>query len=186
MDSTVLIDSLLIYRSRTLNNPNDNNIIEMDSNRFLHEKREALDAIELLKLFAKHKGISIDIAHDDGDVPNEFFQSESPNNYERDNNSESTNSVCSPSPHKHPIDTQLDPTTKTPAPPPVNENLQEQSNPVAIEIITKSPTLSKHLHHQQQLNQQQEQIQRQQQQHDIKPFIEQNATINMKKTTSDI
>lgn len=33
-------------------------------NRFLHEKREALDAIELLKLFAKHKGISVDISHD--------------------------------------------------------------------------------------------------------------------------
>lgn len=30
----------------------------------MHEKREALDAIELLKLFAKHKGISIEIAAD--------------------------------------------------------------------------------------------------------------------------
>lgn len=39
-------------------------------NRFLHEKREALDAIELLKLFAKHKGISIEIAteEDTGNV----------------------------------------------------------------------------------------------------------------------
>lgn len=32
-------------------------------NRFLHEKREALDAIELLKLFAKHKGMNIDLNH---------------------------------------------------------------------------------------------------------------------------
>lgn len=37
----------------------------------MHEKREALDAIELLKLFAKHKGISIEIAAD-ADTPNQF------------------------------------------------------------------------------------------------------------------
>lgn len=40
-------------------------------NRFLHEKREALDAIELLKLFAKHKGISIEIAAD-ADTPDQL------------------------------------------------------------------------------------------------------------------
>lgn len=33
------------------------------TNRLLHEKREAVDAIELLKLFAKHRGISIDVQH---------------------------------------------------------------------------------------------------------------------------
>lgn len=37
----------------------------------MHEKREALDAIELLKLFAKHKGISIEIAAD-ADTPDQF------------------------------------------------------------------------------------------------------------------
>lgn len=44
-------------------------------NRFLHEKREALDAIELLKMFASHKGISIEIAteEDTGNVLNIFF-----------------------------------------------------------------------------------------------------------------
>lgn len=40
-------------------------------NRFLHEKREALDAIELLKLFAKHKGLSIEIAAD-ADSPDQL------------------------------------------------------------------------------------------------------------------
>lgn len=39
-------------------------LFSINMNRFLHEKREALDAIELLKLFAKHKGISVDISHD--------------------------------------------------------------------------------------------------------------------------
>lgn len=34
--------------------------------RLLHEKREAVDAIELLKLFAKHRGISIDVQHQHG------------------------------------------------------------------------------------------------------------------------
>lgn len=43
----------------------------MQLSRFLHEKREALDAIELLKLFAKHKGISIEIAAD-ADTPTQF------------------------------------------------------------------------------------------------------------------
>lgn len=37
----------------------------------MHEKREALDAIELLKLFAKHKGISIEIAAD-ADPPDQL------------------------------------------------------------------------------------------------------------------
>lgn len=37
----------------------------------MHEKREALDAIELLKLFAKHKGISIEIASD-ANTPDQF------------------------------------------------------------------------------------------------------------------
>lgn len=32
----------------------------------MHEKREAVDAIELLKLFAKHRGISIDVEHHHG------------------------------------------------------------------------------------------------------------------------
>lgn len=32
----------------------------------MHEKREAVDAIELLKLFAKHRGISIDVQHHHG------------------------------------------------------------------------------------------------------------------------
>lgn len=45
--------------------------MKQKKNRFLHEKREALDAIELLKLFAKHKGISIEIAAD-ADTPNQF------------------------------------------------------------------------------------------------------------------
>lgn len=31
----------------------------------MHEKREALDAIELLKLFAKHRGLSIELTTDD-------------------------------------------------------------------------------------------------------------------------
>lgn len=42
----------------------------------MHEKREALDAIELLKLFAKHKGISVDISHDM--KTNDFCNSPSP------------------------------------------------------------------------------------------------------------
>lgn len=36
-------------------------ISQLDIYRFLHEKREALDAIELLKIFAKHKGVSFDV-----------------------------------------------------------------------------------------------------------------------------
>ncbi|XP_037033756.1 DNA fragmentation factor subunit alpha [Bradysia coprophila] len=36
------------------------------SGRLLHEKREAIDAIELLKLFAKHRGIAIDVQHHHG------------------------------------------------------------------------------------------------------------------------
>lgn len=62
----------------------------------MHEKREALDAIELLKLFAKHKGISIEIAAD-ADTPNQFHTTTittdensgdaSATNYERDSNS---------------------------------------------------------------------------------------------------
>lgn len=52
--------------------------------RFLHEKREALDAIELLKLFAKHRGISIGIAAD-SDIPNRFQTTITTD--ERDNNS---------------------------------------------------------------------------------------------------
>lgn len=35
------------------------------SYRFLHEKRAALDAVELLNIFAKHKGTSLDFELDD-------------------------------------------------------------------------------------------------------------------------
>lgn len=37
-------------------------------NRFLHERREAIDAIELLNLLAKKRGLSIEMtANDDAD-----------------------------------------------------------------------------------------------------------------------
>lgn len=52
----------------------------------MHEKREALDAIELLKLFAKHRGISIDVQHHHGTST----ITTAPATYE-DNQSKSTN-----------------------------------------------------------------------------------------------
>lgn len=52
-------------------------------NRFLHEKREALDAIELLKLFAKHKGLSIEIAADE-DASNQLRTTISTDNFDED------------------------------------------------------------------------------------------------------
>lgn len=61
----------------------------------MHEKREALDAIELLKLFAKHKGISIEIAAD-ADTPDQlqttistdkYSSDATPTNFERISNS---------------------------------------------------------------------------------------------------
>lgn len=137
----------------------------------MHEKREALDAIELLKLFAKHKGISIEMVADDAPPPPP--PSSPPSNETRTATINLDECQQKPTTPQQPTDDASTPPQQTFIL--TSNTIAEQFVKTTKEVIQMQPTAP--------INRQLS---------NVTPLaadkliIEQTTPINMKKTTSDI